>query len=58
MFTLHHAGPGYEAIICFKQSKLEMGLETRLGMLALFQNKVGYSHGQIATTPVPRPSHM
>ena len=57
-------GPGYEAIICFtycKQSKLEVCLGTRLhariGMLALFQNEVGYSCGQIVTSLVPRSSH-
>ena len=30
----------------------------RVGRVALFRNKVGYSHGQIATSLVPRPSHM
>ena len=30
----------------------------RVGMLALFQNEVVYSYGQIATSLVPRPSHM
>ena len=31
----------------------------RVGLLALFQNEVGYnSHGQIATSVVLRPSHM
>ena len=30
----------------------------RVGMLALFKNKVGYSHGQTATSLVPRPTHM
>ena len=56
--------PGYEAMICFthcKQAKLEVGLGTRaarVGMMSLFQNKVGYSHSQIASSLVPRPSHM
>ena len=34
-----------------KQSKMQVGLGTRaerVGMLALFQNEIGYSHGQIA----------
>ena len=35
-----------------------MNKAARVGMLALFQNEVGYSHGQIATSLVPRPSHM
>ena len=30
-------------------------MAARVGMLALFQNKVGYSHGQIATSLMPRP---
>ena len=30
----------------------------RVGMLALFQNNVGYPHNQIATSLVPRPSRM
>ena len=31
----------------------------RVGMLVLFKNEVGYnSHGQIATSLMPRPSHM
>ena len=60
-------GPGYEAIICFtycKRSKPEGGgrfrnESARIGMLALFQDQqVSYSHGQIATSLVPRPSHM
>ena len=42
------------AWVCCKQSKLEVGLGTRLharvGMLALFQNKVYYAHCQIATS--------
>ena len=29
----------------------------RVQMLALFQNEVGYSHGQIATSLMARPSH-
>ena len=39
------------AWVCCKQSKLEVGLGTRLharvGMLALFQNEVHYGHCQI-----------
>ena len=30
----------------------------RVGILALFQNEIGYSHGQIAPSLMPRPSRM
>ena len=58
-------GSGYAAIIkllhtlhAIKTESGSMDKAARVGMLALFQNKVGYSHGQIATSLVPRPSHM
>ena len=61
---LLYPGPGYKAITHCKQAKLEVGLGSlneaaRVGMQALFQNEEGFnSHGQIATSLVPRPSHM
>ena len=54
---LLYPGLGYEAIICFETGSGSRNEAARVGMLALFQNKVGY-YGQVATSLVPRPSHM
>ena len=55
----------YEAIICLihtlqaiKTGSGSRNEAARVGMLALLQNEVGYSHGQIATSLMPRPSCM
>ena len=57
---LLYPGPGYEAILhAIKTGSRSRNEAERIGMLALFQNKVGYNcRGQIATSLVPIPSHM
>ena len=59
---LLYPGPGYEAIICtlqaIKTGSRSRNEAARVGMLALFQNEVGYSRCQIATSLMPTLSHM
>ena len=48
----------FHTLHAIKTESGSMDKAGRVGMLALFQNEVGYSHGQIVTSLVPRPSHM